>query len=235
MGLAKQIGKSETLRGTLCWLVSLYIRLLYASGSWQVVRGDIPAAFWDQGKPFILSFWHGRILMMMKCWRPGVPISMLISQHRDGLLIARTVAHFGIKTVAGSTTRGGGNALRGLLKMLKGGECIGITPDGPKGPRMRASAGFINIARLSGCPIIPVAYSARRRKLLGSWDRFVIPWPFSGGVFVWGEPMHVTADSDIEECRRLLEDRMIAVTDEADHLAGVEPVAPADPLPETAP
>jgi len=106
MGLAKRIGKSEALRGLLCWLASLYIRLVHATGRWQVVGGEIPAAYWDRRQPFILAFWHGRILMMMKCWRAGMPINMLISQHRDGLLIARTSAYFGIKTVAGSTSRG---------------------------------------------------------------------------------------------------------------------------------
>ena len=85
MGLAKRIGKSERIRGALCWLASQYIRLAWATGRWQVVGGDIPARYWDQGKPFILAFWHGRLLMMPKCWRQGTPIHMLISQHRDGL------------------------------------------------------------------------------------------------------------------------------------------------------
>jgi lysophospholipid acyltransferase (LPLAT)-like uncharacterized protein len=229
MGLAKRIGKSEWLRGQLCWLAALYIRLVYATGRWSAVRGHVPTAFWDADKPFILAFWHGRILMMMKCWRPGWPIHMLISQHRDGLLIARTIAHFGIDTVAGSTTRGGSQALRAMLKLLKGGACIGITPDGPKGPRMRASAGIINVARLSGCPIIPVAYSVSPRRLLKSWDRFILPPLFARGVFVWGEPIHIAPEVEVEAARLSLEAVMIAVTDEADRMMGVDPVPPADP------
>lgn len=227
MGLAKRIGKNESIRGALCWLVSLYIRLVHATGRWQVVRGEIPAAFWDQNRPFILAFWHGRLLMMPKSWRAGKPIHMLISQHRDGQLIARTVAHFGIRTAEGSSTRGGSGALRTMLKALKAGEYVGITPDGPKGPRMRASEGVVAVARMSGCPVIPATYSASPRKTLRSWDRFLVPRPFGTGVFVWGEPIEIGKDDDPEEARRKVEAAMNALADEADFLAGVEKVDPA--------
>ncbi len=232
MGLAKRIGKSEALRGALCWLTSLYIRLVYATGRWTVVNGDTAARLWDQNSPFILAFWHGRILMMPKSWRVGVPIHMLISQHRDGLLIARTVAHFGIATVAGSTTRGGGAALRAMLKSLKAGECVGITPDGPKGPRMRASAGIVNVARLSGCPILPATFGASRRKVLGSWDRFALALPFSAGVFVWGEAITVPRDASDEEMEALrlrVETSLNAITTDADARVGQVAPPPAEP------
>jgi lysophospholipid acyltransferase (LPLAT)-like uncharacterized protein len=227
MGLAKRIGKSERLRGALCWIAAQYIRLVWATGRWQVVGGDIPARYWDQGKPFILAFWHGRLLMMPQSWRRAMPINMLISGHRDGQLIARTVGHFGIRTIEGSTTRGGATALRAMMKALKAGECIGITPDGPRGPRMRASDGIVAVARLSGCPVIPATYSAAGAKRLGSWDRFLIPRPFSKGVIVWGEPITVARDADEAEARRTIEDAMNAQAAEADRRMGADPVLPA--------
>jgi lysophospholipid acyltransferase (LPLAT)-like uncharacterized protein len=162
---------------------------------------------------------------------------MLISRHPDGQLIARTVAHFGIRTVAGSSSRGGGAALRLMVKALKAGDCVGITPDGPRGPRMRASEGAIHVARLSGAPLVPAAFGARARKVLGSWDRFVVAAPFAGGAFVWGEPIEVARDADdaaIERARRTLEDSLNAVTAEADRLCGQEPVEPA-PMPAADP
>jgi lysophospholipid acyltransferase (LPLAT)-like uncharacterized protein len=229
MGLAKRIGKSESLRGLLCWLGSLYIRFIHVSGRWSVVNGGHAARLWDEDKPFILAFWHGRILMMPKSWRSSVPIHMLISQHRDGQLIARTVSHFGIDTVAGSSTRGGSAALRSMLKFLKSGECVGITPDGPKGPRMRASSGIVNVARLAGVPILCATFSTRKRKLLGSWDRFAVALPFSEGVFVWADPIEVGRDADHDELDRLrlvVEDSLNAITLEADRLMGVDSPEP---------
>ncbi len=89
--------------------------------------GESPRRFWDAGKPFILCFWHGRLLMMPYCWDRRRSISVLISQHPDGQILARTVGHFGIDTVAVSATRGGAAALRTLLRTLKAGRYVGIT------------------------------------------------------------------------------------------------------------
>lgn len=231
MGLVKRIGNSEGVRGALCWVAAQYIRLVWLTARWQTVGGDIPIPFWDRGKPFVLAFWHGRLLMMMMSWRRGVPISMLTSHHRDGQMIARTSAHFGIGAVYGSSTRGGAGGARGMLKLLKAGQCVGVTPDGPKGPRMRSTDGVISIARMSGCPIIPLTYSVSRRKLLRSWDRFVVPLPFARGVFVWGEPIEVPRDLDeagVEALRLRLEETMLAMTDRADDLMGVDRVPPAE-------
>lgn len=231
MGLIKRIGKSERLRRLLCWVGSLYIRLVGASGRWTIENGALAERMWDEGRPFILAFWHGRILMMPRIWRPNQPIHMLISQHRDGQLIARTVSHFGIETVAGSSTRGGGAALRAMVKALKAGICVGITPDGPRGPRQRASDGIVALARLSGCPILPATFAARRRRVLGSWDRFVVALPFSGGVFVWGDPIIVPPESDaaaMAQARLAVEDSLNAITRIADARVGRSWPAPAD-------
>jgi len=226
----KRVLQSEAVRRFFCWLASLYIRLAYHSGRWRVVGGDIPKRFWDEGKPFILGFWHGRLLMMPYCWDHGKTIYMLISQHRDGQLIARTVGHFGIKTAEGSSTRGGAQALRTMVKALKEGDCVGITPDGPRGPRMRASDGIISVARLSGVPIIPAAFGCSSGRCLSTWDRFLVAWPFGRGVIVWGDPIHVDRNAgpeDEADARARIEEGLNAVTAEADRLTGRAPVAPA--------
>jgi hypothetical protein len=230
VGLLKALTRSDRVRAALCWLGACYIRLVHASGRWQVVGGEIPAEFWRRGQPFILAFWHGRIMMMPYCWRRDKTINMLISYHRDGQFIARTVSHFGIDTVAGSSSKGGSAALRALLRSLKSGESVGITPDGPRGPRMRASDGVAQVARLSGAPVIPCAFSARRRILLGSWDRFTLALPFSDGLFIWGEPILVAADADaasLEAARQAVEAELTRVTQAADRAMGHQPVEPA--------
>lgn len=237
----KRVLQSETVRRGFCWLASMYIRLIYHSGRWRVVGGDIPKKFWDEGKPFIVSFWHGRLLMMPYSWNHGKTIYMLISQHRDGELIARTVGHFGIRTAAGSSTRGGAQALRTMVKALKNGDYVGVTPDGPRGPRMRASEGITSVARLSGAPIIPVAYGSTRGRSLSTWDRFLVAGPFGRGVIVWGDPIYVDRDASPEKeetARRQVEDGLNAVTWEADRLTGRPPVVPdpaPDPTPDPAP
>ncbi|HIJ38100.1 MAG TPA: lysophospholipid acyltransferase family protein, partial [Rhodospirillaceae bacterium] len=195
--------------------------------------GEIPAFFWEQNKPFILAFWHGRILMMPFCWRRERPINMLISQHRDGQIIARTVSHFGIDTIAGSSSRGGFSALRSMLKNLKAGRCVGITPDGPRGPRMTASEGIVQLAKISGTPIIPCTFSSRWRFVLGSWDRFILALPFSRGEIRWGQPITVPGDANpalLEELRATIEQQLNAITDETDRRMGHPPIArPSSP------
>lgn len=227
MSPLKRILKSDTVRRLVCWLGAGYIRLVYITGRWRVVNGAVPQAFWNKGEPFILAFWHGRLLMMPYVWPRSKTIHMLISQHRDGQLIANTVGHFGIQTVAGSSSKGGAAALRSMVKALKAGDYVGITPDGPRGPRMRASDGVVAVARLAGVPVIPAAFGANRRKALGSWDRFLVAWPFSGGAFVWGDPIAVDKNADPEAARQAIEAALIWVADEADRLTGQPPVEPA--------
>ena len=230
MSLIKTITRKEIVRRFLCWLGANYIRFVYATSRWQTVRGDIPKKYYNQNQPFILCFWHGRLLMMPHCWDKTKPIHVLISSHSDGQFLAKTVAHFGVKTIVGSTTRGGTAALRGILNALKAGECIGMTPDGPRGPRMRVSDGIVNIARLSGVPIVPASFGIARRKVLGSWDRFILAKPFSRGVIVWGEPITIDRDADDETqeaTRRAVEEGLNAVTDEADTLCGCSTIEPA--------
>ena len=159
---------------------------------------------------------------------------MLISAHRDGRVIADTVSYFGIDTIAGSTRRGGSAALRAMLKRLKDGDCVAITPDGPRGPAMRASIGIVNAARLAQVPIVPITFATSRRLLLDTWDRFHLALPFGRGIFLWGEPIDIAADLDeagVEQARLLVEARLTDISAEADRRVG-HAVASAAASPE---
>ena len=231
--LKKRLLRAPWITGLLCWLIALYIRLVHATSRFETEGAGIPERLWDEGRPFILAFWHGRLLMAPKAWRRGASMNMLISAHGDGRIIADAIRHFGLGTVTGSSSRGGMGALRAMLKALESGQNIGVTPDGPRGPAMRASAGIIGAARLSGAPILPLSYATSRRRVLGSWDRFHLALPFSRGVFLWGEPVAVPRDADaaaIEAARRTLEDRLNALTEAADRRCGNAPVRPAEPV-----
>jgi lysophospholipid acyltransferase (LPLAT)-like uncharacterized protein len=226
---AKRLLRSETVRRFLCWLIHLYIRLVYATGRWQVEGAEVARWLRDEKRPFILAFWHGRLLMIPMAWQRMAPMHMLISGHRDGRIIADAVRYFDVDSIAGSSNQGGLGALRAMIRHLKDGDCVGITPDGPNGPAMRATSGIVITAKISRAPIVPVTYATRWRWVLGTWDRFHLPMPWSRGVYLWGEPIVVPSDLDdaeIENWRWRIEERMIAQTAEADRRVGRAAIAP---------
>jgi lysophospholipid acyltransferase (LPLAT)-like uncharacterized protein len=230
MRLGRGLLRSARVRGLLCALIAAYIRLVYRTGRWETAGGERPAGLWDNGQAFILAFWHGRLLMAPMGWRQGASMNMLISGHNDGRVIAEAIAHFGLGTIVGSKSKGGTGALRAMLRALSAGQNIGVTPDGPRGPAMRASPGIIAAARLARVPILPFSYATSRRRVLGSWDRFHLALPFARGFFIWGEPIMVDPDADapaLEAARLRLEAELNRITAEADRYCGRVPVEPA--------
>ena len=166
MAVRKHLVRSGTTRQLICWIGQLYIRLVDATVRWSVEGAEVPRRLREAGQPFILAFWHGRLLMMPMAWRRLAPMHMLISGHPDGQVIAETVRHFGIDTVVGSSNEGGSGAVRAMVRFLKAGDCVGITPDGPDGPAMRASRGIVAVARLAHVPIVPISYATGHRRIL---------------------------------------------------------------------
>jgi len=177
-------------------LIYLVFLFLTRTIRWEFIGEPFRAG---QEKHFILAFWHARILLMsyiLKGWQGY----MLVSEHRDGSFIADAVGLLGIKTVRGSTTRGGARAMLQMLRLAKKENTdLGITPDGPKGPREIVQLGTVQLAQKSGLPIFPVCYATKRHRRAGSWDRFYIPLPFTRGVFVFGDLVHIGRDEAVDE------------------------------------
>ena len=127
-----------------------------------------------EGKRVIIAFWHARQLMMPLTYR-GTGAHILISQHQDGEVIARVVERFGFRAVRGSSTRGGVEALRELIRLARSGVDLVVTPDGPKGPAQVAKMGVIQLARVAKLPIIPLAFSCSKKNFfrvgIASWSR----------------------------------------------------------------
>lgn len=240
MGLLKSLAKTDTARAATGVAIALYVRLVWLTSRWRVLGLENAYPLWNSGQPFVGAFWHGRLLMMPYAWQTDKQqMTMLISRHRDGEIIARAISHFGLEAVRGSTAKrgtsdkGGTDAVRQLVRVMKAGHCVGLTPDGPRGPRMRVAPGIVQVARLTGLPIVPATFSARRRVVLSSWDRFVVALPFSSGVILWGKPMAVPRDLDadgLERKRQEVEEALIALTAEADRLCGHEPIEPGPPI-----
>jgi lysophospholipid acyltransferase (LPLAT)-like uncharacterized protein len=167
---------------------------------------------------FIYAFWHESLLAPVKF---KARVRVLISRHADGELIARACGYLGFGVVRGSTTRGGAAALVELWDCSQRSHLV-FTPDGPRGPRRQVQPGMIMLAARSGLPVIPVGIGFSRAWRAGSWDRFALPKPFCTCVCVAGQAIRVPAEIDregLEHYRRVIEERMLEATDDAERLA----------------
>ncbi|WP_169568579.1 lysophospholipid acyltransferase family protein [Sneathiella limimaris] len=211
-------------------LAAAYIWFVHKSVRWKVINGEIPNQYMKEGKPFLMAFWHGRLFLMAELIPSYARLTVMISQHGDGELIARTVKYLGVDSIRGSSSKGGVPALKEMLKLLKRNRIAVITPDGPRGPRMHAQDGVVGIAAMSGVPVIPVSFATTRTKHLSSWDRFALAAPFGKGVLVWGDPIYVPRKDEngsFELAKKQIEDSLNFVTQESDRLCGLTPVEPA--------
>ena len=147
------------------WLGYSVIRVLRWTMPIQVIHDEQALRFWKEGRNFILAFWHSRQLMMPFIYK-GKKIQILVSQHRDGELIARTVSRFGFKAARGSTTRGGALGLRELIRSARAGWDLAMTPDGPRGPECVVQPGVIALAKMTGLPIVPATFNTSKKKSL---------------------------------------------------------------------
>lgn len=198
---------------------SLAVEELHADGVLSRVQRD--------HRPVVFAFWHNRIFyasyyLGWRCaWR-GAPCSVLISESRDGELIARTASTLGATVVRGSTTRGARQGFLGLMRRAHRGDCLLITPDGPKGPRYVAQAGVALLAAKARMPVVPLGCGFSRALEFGSWDGFTVPVPGARVVVSFGEPIEVAADADeaaLEAARAAVERGLRAATEEAEHRA----------------
>jgi len=169
------------------------------------IEGELPDS------PVIVAFWHAELLLapfIYKRVAPGRSVDVMISEHFDGEIIARTMRFFGIGAIRGSSSKGAAKALIQAIRRIKQREGdVAITPDGPKGPRHELSDGIVAMARKTGAPIVIFNYRPSRFKQAKSWDRFLIPLPFGTIDFFCSGPIYI-CDMDIDEAKRVIGERM---------------------------
>lgn len=170
------------------------IRLLASTWRYRVRNGEQLKKLRGGNAPFIFSIWHGQLLPLLWHHR-NQGVSILVSEHKDGELIARFAESVGYGTVRGSSTRGAAGALLGLVRALGEGKEVGITPDGPRGPACSYAPGAAVAASKAGALILPLAAHADRAWRLNSWDRFMIPQPFARVTVAYGEPVRLPEDA----------------------------------------
>jgi lysophospholipid acyltransferase (LPLAT)-like uncharacterized protein len=202
----------------LSFLAYFFISLMVKTMKFVYIGKEKEEAV-SKRESIILAFWHNRLLMFCYIYKNRKDAYIMISRSRDGELISRFVNRLGINSIRGSSSRGGKAAFKTLANLLKKGYHAAITPDGPRGPRYQAQKGVINLSRISGAPIIPATYNASRKKAFNSWDRFILPLPFSRIVVIYADPVTVPQGADpqiIEEKRIELENKLNEITRIAD-------------------
>ena len=223
----RRILKNNVIRNILAKLATLYIiltgytsRFEYKGSGYNNLRERV-----ENGKPVIFAVWHGRLLLMHKLIPDiKVPTCVLISHHRDGDIIASAMIELGFIPIRGSSNRGGRAAFMTLLRNMRNGNSVLVTPDGPRGPKMIVNSnGVVNLAQLSQYEIYPIAFSARWSISMNTWDSFLLTMPFNRGVFFVGKPINVPLDASKQEhniYNKLLENALNDVTIRADRYMG---------------
>jgi lysophospholipid acyltransferase (LPLAT)-like uncharacterized protein len=225
--------KSEPAQRLFGRLIAVLLWVLHVTVRWRREIAPETQALLDSGKPLLICLWHGRMLLLSGAWpRRPARLGVVTSAHRDGRLIARAATVFGYDPVLGSSRRGGTTALLGMNRLLRRGVPVVISPDGPKGPRMRLKAGAVKAAQITGAPLVAFTGSARPRKVFASWDRFCLPLPFARAEIRIGPPVYVPRDADpaaLELCRQRLESSLNALTNDAERALGQEEIQAAAP------
>ncbi|MDR1697279.1 MAG: lysophospholipid acyltransferase family protein [Rickettsiales bacterium] len=188
--------------------------------------------FADSAKrPAIYVFWHGRTMMLpIFTRRYGVRGYAVASRHSDGRFMAKIQRLFGMGAILGTHKKGALSVLRGGVRALQEGKSIAISPDGPKGPRMRLKDGFLYFAKMTGAPIIPVCFTSTSRKTMHSlWDKYLVALPLGCVIYDVAEPVYVPRDATEKQMaamHRKLENQMIKQMQNLDASVGMQKIEP---------
>lgn len=179
------------------------IKFFYRMWSPTIRYNLVGKIFYDE--PVIYVFWHNKMFGLIRLMR-NRGINVLVSKHKDGEKLARITEIYGYKFIRGSTSRGGISALKEIVETLDKGEQIGITPDGPRGPRWEFQEGALFASRVSKKPIIFVGVGYSKKIVLNTWDKFEIPLPFSKCVVYSSSPYSVVKGDTPEKLGKMLKE-----------------------------
>lgn len=229
----KALLRSKPVQWAASLIIAGYVQLVAATTRWTFVDRDHADRLNAGNSGFIVAFWHNRLLMGAVLRRMTEKrVFMLSSNHPDAEIIVNAARRFGVEFIRGSAAnpkkrerdKGGTGALVQMIGAIRQGDIVGMTPDGPRGPRETVHPGVIKLAQLTGAPILPGAYSVTRGRFLDTWDRFLFPFPFGKGWYV-GEPaiaapMTDASEAELEACRNALAEALSRSAARADALAG---------------
>ncbi len=175
------------------------ITLLSSTIKIEFVNEEVLRRLKEKGEKIVYIFWHGQQFLTVYFHR-NRKIAILTSLSKDGDLQTKILEGFGYKCIRGSSTKGGMHALREMIKTMKEGYDCAFAVDGPRGPVYQAKGGAFYLARLNGAAIVPVACRAEKRKIFEkAWDKYELPLPFSRARIIYGEPIYINRQDDIEQ------------------------------------
>jgi lysophospholipid acyltransferase (LPLAT)-like uncharacterized protein len=178
-------------------LGAFLLRLMAMTWRYRVTNGDVITELRAKSQPFIFAFWHGQMLPLLWHHR-NEGVYVVISSHRDGEIVARAAEYLNYNTIRGSSSRGAARALLGIVRELEEGHEVAVTPDGPRGPARKFASGALVASQRARAPIVGIGVSAKRAWRLKSWDRFMIPKPFTRVDIVY-TPATIAAGSSPRE------------------------------------
>ena len=210
MRIKKKLLRNFFVQNILGFFTFLYIRTVNLTSSIQFENETIPKQFWNNDKPFILAFWHSQLMMIGFSWKINKNVNILASGHSDGKFGAIVGKYFNLNNIQ-TSKKNKSISLKSIFKLLNDNNYIGITPDGPRGPKEIVSEGIIKIAKSSKVPIIPIGFWSSKNFKLKSWDSFLITLPFSKCSFVWSKPLEIPNNihkNQIQYYQKLLQEKI---------------------------
>lgn len=220
--------RSPAVQAVLSWLLAGWLKLCLSTIRWTHENRQAAEAVWDAGGGVIVCFWHSRIGLSPACWPldRAQEARALVSLSPDGEFIAKAVARLGFPAIRGSSAKkgapdkakGGGEALRDVLRWIRSGGGIAMTPDGPRGPVEQMAEGAVVLAKASAAPVLLVGLACKPVVSLNTWDKAQLPLPFGRGAIVWDGPIQPDRDMATEAAAEAWAVRLSAATRRAEAL-----------------
>ena len=220
MRVIKRFSKTHIGQKLIGFLFYSITSLISRSIRWEYLVENEKSNIFNSNEEYIFCCWHNRLFLGPHLLPRNRVINALQSSHSDGMVTSLAFKYLGMNVILGSSKKGGMQAFRKMVKCIKLGESVAITPDGPKGPKEKVKEGIIKLAQITETSIIPLVWTTNKFKLINSWDNFVIPYPFSKGVYSFGKPIYVKKqinEYELETARQNLENEIKRLTKEVEN------------------
>ena len=199
MRVLKRFSKTNTGQKLIGFIFYYITKLISRSIRWEYFEQSKKSNIYNNKHKYIFCCWHNRLFLGPHLLPRNRVINALQSSHSDGMITSLAFQYLGMNVILGSSKKGGMQAFRKMVKRLQLGESIAITPDGPKGPKEKVKEGVIKLAQMTDTPIIPLVWATKKFKIINSWDNFVLPYPFSKGMYSFGKPIYIEKKINISK------------------------------------